>query len=441
MHTATPSPVRGPARERANFLPLQRLIWPVLVVALALLSVFALGRGAQKVFEPRGAIDLHPYWYYAHYIRAGVNPYTAFAEEAPLPAPVQYIDGSVVAPDAVRQPRLAQIPANTAPLLFVFTLLSYFPWATVRIVWLVICLMLVLAIPWLALRLLPSSLQLGWGQKWMVALAFYAMKGPRVAIANGQPSILIFFLMILALLWRRHWLWAGLALGLALSKYSIALPVALYLLFERRFRLLLVAALVQGVGLLGVAVLDGGGIVETVQVYLQMALHFTDVAQGSVHLGSLLRDLPWLVMPLVVIGSLVTLLAVVISWRRGWAEIDLLAVNSLLLLWVLLASYHRVYDTMLMVFFWILCLSAAAQWQLGRSQRYFLGIFWLISVVVMCLPGESVPSFLSEERSELLVVLIDRSVTVIAVAMWVVNLWLLAQRPRHEDPAVATPVV
>jgi hypothetical protein len=213
-----------------RFSSLQRFALAVLLIGLFFLSLYALGRNIQKVYEPRGAIDFHPYWYYAHFVRAGINPYSAFASEAMLPEAVHYVDGSVVAPDAVEQRSLADIPANTAPLLFIFTLFAYLPWMLAKTVWMVLCVALVLVTPWLALRLLPPSLQLPLGLKWVVALSFYAMKGPRVAIANGQPSILVFFLMIVTLLLRqRHWFWAGLILGVALSKYSIALPVALFL--------------------------------------------------------------------------------------------------------------------------------------------------------------------------------------------------------------------
>ena len=87
-----------------RFLPLHRVIWPLLLVVLTLLAAYALARNIQKTYEPRGGIDLHPYWYYGHFVRAGINPYTAFAEGATLPEAVHYIDGSVVEADAVRQP-------------------------------------------------------------------------------------------------------------------------------------------------------------------------------------------------------------------------------------------------------------------------------------------------------------------------------------------------
>jgi hypothetical protein len=425
-----PLSARPQSGAPAQFLPLQRWLMPVILVGLILVAAYAVVRGVEKVYEPRGAIDLHPYWFYGHFVRAGINPYTAYAEGAELPEAVEYIDGSVVAPDAVQQPRLAMIPANTAPLLFVFTLLAYFPWEVAKSIWLVVCMALVLATPWLALRLVPPTLQLTWMLQWVIALSYYAMKGTRVAIANGQPSILVFFLMIVTLLLRRnYWLWAGLALGVAMSKYSIALPVALFLLFEKRFRLLAVAFAVQVIALLAVAALDGSSILKTIEVYLSM-LTFYSTGEASVHLGYTLRELDALPGVVIAVGTMVTLASMIFSYRRGWQGADLLAVNSLLALWTLLATYHRVYDMMLLLLFWILCLSAVTTWQLPRLQSYALGIFWLASLTLMCLPGENAPSFFPRELAELLLLRIEWADTLLLVASWAVNLWLVAKTPR-----------
>jgi hypothetical protein len=291
---------------------------------------------------------------------------------------------------------------------------------------------MIVAIPWLALRLVPALLLFPWQLKWVVALSFYAMKGPRVAIANGQPSILVFFLMIVTLLLRqRHWLWAGIALGVALSKYSIALPVVIFLLLEKRFRLLFVAFFVQVISLIAMGMLEGGNIGETVRVLWNIIVKFSKTAEG-IHLGFLLPDQPILVGALVALGTIITLAAVIISWRRGWLPADWVAVNSLLMIWTLLMAYHRVYDIMLVFFFWVLCLYALTIWQLPRLQAQFLGIFWLVSVVIMCLPGESTLPFISPEQAEIFLFWSIQSVTLVIIAMWVVNLWLLGKTPRTD---------
>jgi hypothetical protein len=412
-----------------RFLPLQRITLPALIAVLVVVTLFGAVQTWMKIADDAGAYDLQPYWYWGHYLRAGVNPYRAYADGLSFPAGLTYVDGSPAQPDASTVPQLGRVPANTAPVLLLISLLAWLPWSLAKSVWLVICAGLVLAMPWLALRLLPPALQLTRPVQWLVALAFYAMKGTRVALATGQPSVLVCCLLLVSLLtYQNYWVIAGLALGVALSKYSIALPVVVFLLWQRSFRVLLLALGVQVMGLLWVVAL-GGKVVKTVQTYLSMIPRHASAVEG-VHLGAWLPNQPLLVNILIVIGTIVTVVIVLYAGRRGWAATDLLAVNGVLALWTLLVAYHRVYDTMLSLFFLVAALVAAMRWQLPQLQRYALGIFWLVVVGVLCVPGSLVPPFLSALQADLFVRWVEQSVTGAVLAMWVVNLWLLVRTPR-----------
>ena len=412
-----------------QFLPFQRYLLPAVIVGLALMSLLAVTRAVMKTQMADGAIDLHSYWYSGHFVRAGINPYLAYRQGLPLPDAVEYLDGTLVAADAVAQPELARIPANTAPLLLLLTPLSLLPWTLAKNVWLVVNLALIALIPWLALRLLPPSLQLAVPINWLAAFSFYAMKGTRVAAATGQTSLLVFFLMVLTLLLRqRSWLWAGVALGLALGKYSLALPIVLFLVLEKRWRVISVAVVVQALGLVAVTVLKGGSLWETIQVHWGMIA--SHAGQAGVHLGYVLSAYPQGVTLLVIIGSLLTMGVVLYSWRQGWMASDLLAVNSVLVLWTLLATYHRVYDTLMAILFLLLCLSVATKWQMPLRQARGWGLFWLVLVAIVCLPGEIVPPFFTEAQAQLFVLWVEGSMTGALVAMWGANLWLLPRTPR-----------
>ena len=401
-----------------------------MIAALSLLSLFALASSARKTALASGGIDLHPYWYYGHFVRYGINPYTAYVDEILLPEPAHYVFGSEVVPDQVVQPGLAIIPANTASTLLLSSLLSFIPWNPVKYIWFVFNLGLILAIPWLTLRLLPPSLRLTNGLQWLTALSFYSLKGQRVALVNGQPSILIFFLMIVTLLLRQsHWVWAGLALGVALGKYSLSFTVVIFLLLEKLFRVLAVAALVQAISLLAVSLLDGGSLWETVRIYWEM-VSFYSVGQPGVHLGHGLSNYPGLAIVLLVVGSGVTLAALLYLYRRGVLAADLLPLNSLLCLWLLLAIYHRVYDTMIVLLFLTVCLSAITAWHLPARQAQVLGVCWVIFLFVMCLPGEMLDSFLPADLATTWIAWVDQSIIVTLVAIWGVNLWLLPRTPR-----------
>lgn len=413
----------------SHFLPFQRYLLPVLLVGLALLSLLAVARAVMKTQMADSAIDLHAYWYAGHFVRAGMNPYSAFAQRLPLPEAVTYLDGSVVAADAVAQPALSRIPANTSPLLLLLAPLSFLPWSVAKNVWLVVNLALIAFIPWLALRLLPPSLQFAVPVNWLAALSFYAMKGTRVAAATGQTSLLVFCLMVVTLLLRqRAWLWAGVALGLALGKYSLSLPVVLFLLLEKQWRVIAVAVAVQAVGLLAVTTLAGGPMWETVLVHWGMLARHA--GQTGVHLGYYLAAYPQVVTGLVVVGTLLTLGMVASSWRRGWQAVDVLAVNSVLVLWTLLATYHRVYDTLMVILFLLLCLSVATRWQLPPQQAQIWGVFAMILVAIVCWPGEIVPPFLTEVQAQLFILWVEGAMTGALVAMWAANLWLLPRTPR-----------
>ena len=84
--------------------------------------------------------------------------------------------------------------------------------------------------------------------------------------------------MMIALLFSdRLWVVAGLALGLALSKYSLSLPIFLFLLYKRNFKVLLMAVATQLAGILGMAALSGGTPVRIIQenIMLKFAMYLS----------------------------------------------------------------------------------------------------------------------------------------------------------------------
>lgn len=414
-----------------------RFLLPALTGVFVLVSLVALVRVGLRSSEKIGSYDLQAYWYYGHFVRAGINPYVAYAEGSTLPETLVYVDGSVASPDAADQPQLGRVPANTAPILLLLSPLSYFPWAQAKVIWMFCNLALIIAIPWLTMLLLPRALQLSTQAKWFAAFSFYVMKGTREAAATGQTSLLVFFLMVVTLLLRQsHWILAGLALGVALSKYSMSLPIFLFLLLEKRFRILVLAVLVQVTGLLAVALLDDGSLysslwqslIATLRVNWGMVAHHS--AELGIHLGYTLRDVPQLSVALVVVVSLITLFAIGYTLRRGWMASDLLPVNSVLVLWILLVVYHRHYDSLMAILFLVLCLSAIGSWQLSIGQKIGLGVLYLLVVVALALPSDIQRSFVTRAQADFYLAWRDRGVTAMIAAMWIANLWLLPRTPR-----------
>jgi len=49
--------------------------------------------------------------------------------------PVSYIDHPAPIEDDIAQPGLADVPANTAPIVFLLSSLAFFTWSTAKIIW------------------------------------------------------------------------------------------------------------------------------------------------------------------------------------------------------------------------------------------------------------------------------------------------------------------
>jgi hypothetical protein len=150
----------------------------------------------------------------------------------------------------------------------------------------------------------------------------------------------------------------------------------------------------------------------------------------GIHFTSKLGGLPQLALVLVAAVTLLTFVMVGTSRWRGWTAVDVLPVTSVLILWSLLAVYHRNYDSLVVIAFMVFCLSVIATWQLPAIQRKSLGLFYLFVLFVMCLPGDLLRNFLPESQVESALFGIDWAITVAIVAMLAVNLWLLPRTPR-----------
>jgi hypothetical protein len=345
-----------------------------------------------SVTNPLGSIDLHSYWYAAHFLREGRDPYQAYVENATPTPPIVYGDGITVNDDPA-QPNLQTVPVNTAPILLVMAPLAYLSWVPAKILWLGINTILMLIAPWLTLRLAQQhDIMLERWQQWAVAIAFFAIAAPRFAVGYGQTSLLVYDLMLGALLlYARHPIVTGLLFGVALSKYSLVFPVALLFLYRRQWRVLLTAGLVQVFGLLIINGIGGTSPLTTLQAYAVLAAEHT--TKLGIHIGSLYNGstLFRLLAPLaltVVVGGVGYRLR---SFWKGAAgqvgqnassvgEFSLIVIG---LLWGLLVVYHRMYDGLLILPFLIWLVWGARRLAPPYSrwaQWYGIGIVTILAV-------------------------------------------------------------
>jgi hypothetical protein len=400
-----------------------------LVVTMVLATLVIFGHSVYKVMSPLGATDFHSYWYHGHYVRAGEDPYQAF------------FDGVVTENVPPAQPGLANTPANTAPLVLGLSIFSWLSWTQAKTLWMFINLCLTLLIPWLVIKLLPQQNSLTTFHKLLIFFVFFILQGTRIANWVGQTTLLVFFLMLSALLVAgKNKFLAGVLLGMALSKYSLAISVFLFLLLEREYLILIIGLVVQLLGVAIVSLIGNHTPLLTIGYYLRMIGHHTSLP--GIHLATLFPANDQLTF----IIAFVTFLAVVIClWIIGYqpgsktadgdneftfAELHIL---SILTLWSLLAVYHRAYDTLVVIVFVSLLiygLSKPSLWNITRKKRWGLRIFLIIFVGIMSIPGSIMGIVLPSNLMPTWYQIVSYTTTSTLIIAISISFWLLYQVSR-----------
>lgn len=407
---------------------------------LALLTLWAalsVGRMIASNLRPDGSPDGHIFWYSGHFVRQGVDPYQAFLERRAPTLPVEYLDG-VVARAPVLMPGSVPAQAHTAPLVLLLTPLAFFSWPTAKLAWLAVNLALVAIVPLACARLVPGAPR---ALRLALVLLFPGLAAVRYAVSNGQTTLLVLALMLLAVVWsaQRPWL-AGVALGLALSKYSLALPVLLLFGLERRGRTLLAALGVQAVGVAGVWAISGNAPPAVLSAYAAMMRYHGGM--GEINLTAVLAPGSPAATPLALGFSAAAGAAFAWAWARAgglrgrdpaWARLHVL---SALCLWALLAVYHRNYDAAAYVVFVGMAFGGLVRggtWTItGRARRALAAAVAILTLVMMLPAGSIVRGLLPADVGPIWVGLATRLSTLVLLASLALTLalWPLLQRAR-----------
>ncbi len=410
---------------------------------LGLWAAVSLGRAVIQSFSPTGGNDLYTYWYAGHFIREGKDLYRSFIQgELPV-LPVHYLDRQVDRLDQVIFPGLVPAPASPPLAFYLMLPLAFLSWSLAKAVWLGINFLLLAALPFLLTRFFSPG---KWLPRWeFTALAFcmLGLTSTRFAAASGQITFLILALMLLTvILAEKHPWFAGLSLGLALSKYSLAIGLAvLFLFFEPKWRVILTAFLVQLTGLMVLLVQTGSGIWQVVREYAEM-LHLHANMEG-IHLAGLFPNSGMDVW----IGAGLTLALAVplILWRyrmhsglgTSLSPLTRCSLVVSLSLWSLLVVYHRAYDAMLIVmYFYLIVYFSQRPQEWGFSTVLKRGIL-LVSVFALLLlmipSGNVVRSFLPAVIENLWGRLSNLLTTLILLAALGISLFMLFLK-KPEDP-------
>ena len=396
---------------------------------MALFSVLSILRMVANTMSPTEASDFHQFWYAGHFIRQGSDPYQAYFSGEQPSVPVAYVDGVVTSSRPVAQPGLATAPANTAPIVLLLSPFAFFSWPLAKVLWMVCNLVLALLCPWLLLRLAPPDLQISGTSRLLLFFVFFSFLGTRNAIGNGQTTLLVFAMMIGALLTMDgNCLLPGVLLGIALSKYSVAVPVLFLALYRRKYWVVIVSLAVQVIAVLAIAMIAGSSPLSILADYVRFMLMQVD--SDGIHLAPLLQPIG---VPAPITGAILTLGvgAALARWAvlprahetaRSKASEDL-HLMAIFCLWSLLAGYHRPYDSLvalLPVALLTLGLEHQALWKLYSRQRLVLAAALGIFLLVLMSPGAVMSSIASDWT-----LVLSRAITVVLFAMLVIFIWLL----------------
>ncbi len=398
------------------------LNWLLIIVVLmwGSLSTYQIARGA---LGESGGNDIYTYWYAGLHIRQGTDPYRAFLDGRDPDLPITFLNGEAIAKDEVVRSDLQPAPGLTFPLILLLTPFSWLSFQSAKIGWFILLMAMNLLIPGLLLRAIHRH-QAGSRFPYLPLLAiFMGFSSTRYASISGQPSILVIVFMLLAWIWAedRPYL-AGLLLGVALSKYSLALGFWIYFtFFEWRPKLSLSAAGVQVVGLIVLAGLGNSNVLEAIDGYIQLFLHHAPME--GIQLTSLLPGINAYSPPLAIALTAIVGIPLFFILKRikaGPRPLESRPIVQAMLLtvltfWSLMVAYHRAYD--LQVF--IIALGSTLllrtiddqdrpkEWVLRSHSAYAV-----LSIIMLSLPaGGILRSWLPEDFGPIWIRLVLRAST------------------------------
>jgi len=173
-----------------------------LALIIAFLLVLAIARmynGIQGAFQDNGSFDFFNYWFNGQSVRWGSHWAYPWGGDYQV--------------------------TLTPSLILITSLFSYLSWDLAKLIWTAINVVLIILIPWLVLYLIPAKpvfpLQI------LMVLLFYGMSGLSIGVRAGQPTIFVFFLLVLTLVLVRQdkKVVAGIVFGLAISKITFGVPL------------------------------------------------------------------------------------------------------------------------------------------------------------------------------------------------------------------------
>lgn len=300
----------------------------ICLIALAGISVVQGCRNAMTY--PMGSFDFQ--YDSAKYIALGIDPY----EESLNPTGLQkklnleYYYGG--------------LEANQFPsMLMMLIPFTFFPPMTANFLFLVFNLGCTLGILVLLKKLfLPDDNNM----IEMICLIFIFLFGTpwRNNIGNGQHTIFAFFFFMFCLYLsnKNYRINAGISLAISFFKYTLTVPMALYLVYKRRIKELIVAVSIHGILTVLASFWLKMSIVDLIMKPLRVASHLA--GEGSYDINSIFHLGEYGMIVTAILIILVFIYAVVGKFPGNDEEL-----LALLTIFSLVIVYHRIYDYFVLI--------------------------------------------------------------------------------------------
>jgi hypothetical protein len=431
----------------------------VLIGMMSLMSLFRITRMVNTTFSTSGATDFHSYWYSGHFIRQGVDPFEAYLKNRELVFPLEYFNGTTMRSMPMDQEGLARVPANTALMLLLLSPSAFLTWKTAKVSWMVFNLILLFLAPMLVIGLYPTNTILSKQKTTIIYLALWGLLATSNAIGNGQTTLLVFVASLVAILTeKRYWFIAGIALGLALSKYSLSLPFLIFiLLFRKNYKVVVVAVIFQIIGFISLSIITLTPLITIIREYINISI--MHLGLPGIHLLSAVSPpfLAYFLMFMLVIFFVWSFISMYNSVTNTVNETTknhnthhsgiltnqlnenyyVHALNLLNFL-VLLFLYHREYDALTVILYIALIVIGLANnyWKLSPIGRETIIISTILITLALSRPGASTSRLLPTSIIFIGPLLSADSVASFALLIGMgINIWLTFKINNIEQPA------
>jgi hypothetical protein len=320
----------------------------------------------------RWGLDFYQFWYGGRMLQQGKNPYMRRSLRLPLEDNWDYHPRAAQDPAHQEKWRVKLVPVS-APMLLMMAPLSFLPWVKANLTWFLLNIafaaLFVRIILWCAGKKLSSLDGL------LLCALFFSLICTRQVFELGQTSLVAaaFMWLSFAAVSRSQTL-SGILLGIAVSKFSVVLPMVFYFACKRKIKVLLWCFLTQAAGLMVLCALTETSPLELARHYLRISSMALDTTRAyAVHTGAL----PWGAFSSILDGVVTTVTLLAALWallRDVPAHLEkdaALSLTSLFSFWSLLVLYHGRHDMVIVLPFLAIPLFLYSARDSASGAHYF----------------------------------------------------------------------